>query len=610
MMWPENGNYVPHDILFDPKTAEQAPKIAASPARVWRVLPTSYEDRQMWWLKYSGPAKVNGRQELPAPFGLHPEHELKNYSFLYTLEASQTEGLANNARSLLIRMINGDPKNDRSLLRKLALAKQSPSEEDLDKVIVELYRYWIGREPEADELASKRRFVSQQIKTFGNRDGLIYGLVPVMAHPEVFFRAEFGLPTSEGPSLLPPCELADALHRAIYDRGNNNHFARLAADNKLNGREDVIAALDGKNMQQLSRAETVHRFLEEYFIYPHSYHVFKCPEDIKQQQRENAQLFKGFDSSKDFARDKSVGATRAVIDNILQEDKQVLMQLLTVRTDYMGKSDALLQSDFNRNKQKTEGNIERMEKELAQTGEKKLPDDRRAKVTQELEKQRKQLADLIEQRENPEEIGPDRMGVLTQRSWLVAHSTNTENHAIHRGKWIRERLLGGRIPDVPITVDAALPEDPTKTLRKRMQKTRNDECWKCHRLMDPLGLPFEQYDHFGSYRETELDKPVVTTGEITGSGDPRLDGPVASPQDLVQRLANSQRVHQVFVRYAFRFWMGRNETLDDARTIQDAYKAYNESDGSMSALLRSLLASDAFLYRTGAVPKEELSDED
>ena len=101
-------------------------------------------------------------------------------------------------------------------------------------------------------------------------------------------------------------------------------------------------------------------------------------------------------------------------------------------------------------------------------------------------------------------------------------------------------------------------------------------------------------------RETEKDRPVVVSGEIIDSGDRLIDGPVAGPDELVSKLASSERVHQVFVRHAFRFWMGRNETLDDARTLQDAYQAYKESGGSMSALLRSLLTSDAFLYRTGA----------
>jgi len=192
--------------------------------------------------------------------------------------------------------------------------------------------------------------------------------------------------------------------------------------------------------------------------------------------------------------------------------------------------------------------------------------------------------------------------VLNQRSWLVSHSDNAENHPIHRGKWIRERLLGGRVPDVPVTVDAALPEDQSKTLRERMELTRGEQCWQCHRLMDPLGLPFEQYDHFGSLRETEKKRPVVVSGEIIDSGDPALDGPVAGPEELVKKLAGSERVEQVFVRHAFRFWMGRNETLDDARTLQDAHRAYRESGGSMSALLKSLLTSDAFLYRNGAKP--------
>ena len=115
--------------------------------------------------------------------------------------------------------------------------------------------------------------------------------------------------------------------------------------------------------------------------------------------------------------------------------------------------------------------------------------------------------------------------------------------------------------------------------------------------MDPLGLPFEMYNHAGLYRETELEKPVDTTGEIIDSGDPALDGKVTSAIDLIEKLARSRRAEQVFVRYAFRFWMGRNETLNDAPVLQDAYEAYRNNAGSMKALLVSLLSSDAFLYR-------------
>ena len=192
----------------------------------------------------------------------------------------------------------------------------------------------------------------------------------------------------------------------------------------------------------------------------------------------------------------------------------------------------------------------------------------------------------------------ERLGILTHPSWLVSHSDAMDNHAIRRGRWIYERLLGGGIPDVPITVDAMLPDEPHHTLRERMRVTSEEYCWTCHKKMDPLGLPFEMYNHAGLLRTTENDKPVDTSGEIIDSGVPELDGKVADALELIQKLAQSERAEQVFVRHAFRFWMGRNETLNDAPVLQDAHRAYKESGGSMKALITSLLTSDAFLYRS------------
>jgi hypothetical protein len=115
--------------------------------------------------------------------------------------------------------------------------------------------------------------------------------------------------------------------------------------------------------------------------------------------------------------------------------------------------------------------------------------------------------------------------------------------------------------------------------------------------MDPLGLPFEMYNHLGLYRTEEQRKPVDTSGEIIDSGDPALDGPVDNALEMIDKLARSERVQQVFVRHAFRFWLGRNETINDAPVLQDAYHAYCDSGGSMKALIASLVTSDAFLYR-------------
>jgi hypothetical protein len=101
------------------------------------------------------------------------------------------------------------------------------------------------------------------------------------------------------------------------------------------------------------------------------------------------------------------------------------------------------------------------------------------------------------------------------------------------------------------------------------------------------------------------DGPLDTTGLVSGTGDPKLDGPVKDPRELVLRLAASDRVRQVFIRHAFRYFLGRNETLADARSLQQADRAYVESGGSFKALVTALLTSESFLYRSSSTPAPE-----
>ena len=132
-----------------------------------------------------------------------------------------------------------------------------------------------------------------------------------------------------------------------------------------------------------------------------------------------------------------------------------------------------------------------------------------------------------------------RAGLLTHPAWLIAHSSNFHTDPIKRGRWIREKLLAGRVPDIPITVDAQVPEDPHKTFRERVEVvTRKSECIKCHRQMNPLGLPFEVFDDFGRYRLQEpleheehiLAKPSKKNGATTYKTCLLYTSP--SPRDL------------------------------------------------------------------------------
>ncbi|MEC7566424.1 MAG: DUF1588 domain-containing protein [Planctomycetota bacterium] len=226
---------------------------------------------------------------------------------------------------------------------------------------------------------------------------------------------------------------------------------------------------------------------------------------------------------------------------------------------------------------------------------------------------------------NQPAVIPNRKGLLTHPAWLIAHSQNLETDPIHRGKWIREKLLAGTIPDVPITVDAVIPPDHHKTLRQRMEiRTGETYCWRCHQQMDPLGFTFEIFDDFGRYRtEEKLEHPanvvkeairgetnefgaslpiyktlpVDPGGELIGTGDDKLDGEVDDAFDLIERLSKSDRVRQSVIRHAFRYFLGRNESLSDSKTLIDADKAYLGSNGSFDEVIVSLLTSDSFIYR-------------
>ncbi|MBT4225780.1 MAG: DUF1588 domain-containing protein, partial [Opitutae bacterium] len=96
---------------------------------------------------------------------------------------------------------------------------------------------------------------------------------------------------------------------------------------------------------------------------------------------------------------------------------------------------------------------------------------------------------------------------------------------------------------------------------ERLELVREEHCWNCHRKFNPLGETFEMFDDWGRYRSqfyfdqkkklvTRRDKefnrmkeadllssrPVDSTGVITGSGDPDVDGEVKDAVEMMQRI--------------------------------------------------------------------------
>jgi hypothetical protein len=616
---PKYGNYVDHQALFSGE--HQGPSF--SRPRIWRISP--YIDGQS------------------SPFSLSQDEGFKDYAHMWSLDKPTMELLLVKARGVVEKQIGpseadlkkqdeiwknqilakrrdlanqlkaaqeslakmpkdegrkkkitqlttqleknkstdfeenrGRPSNKLGGLQKnvfwrIAHGTEMPPEEDLVEAVSRQLQIALRREPTEKDIKTMADRLRESISSFGNETGLQLVMTSILLLPEAIYRMELGLGEElpDGRRRLNAPEIAYAIGYALTDAGPDKEILNDLKAGKLKDTEIIRSHVERIYDQAIlgtekrkGKAERVLRFFKEYFAYGGATDVFKDGTRHPGHHPRPSDL---------------VMDTDLLIEDILKEDKEVLRQLLTTDLAY-------IRHVPTRPGWETIGSYNVSRKQVREeniiSGEKNR------------NRQRYVLR-----------LTGQRAGILTQPSWLTAHSGNFDNDPVKRGKWIYEYLLGGVVPDIPITVDATVPEDHDKTLRQRFEKTNDRYCMRCHGKMNPPGMAFEMFDDVGRYREKELLRdnktlvPVDARGGIAESGVPGLDGDVNNAIELMHKLAKSPHVRQVFVRHAFRYWMGRNETLDDSPTLMAADDAYVKSGGSMKALVASLLASDSFLYR-------------
>lgn len=604
-------------------------------------------------------------KSVPAVLSSARNHGLENYPDFYTVnsaEATQIMGVANDILRYMADgplsiaqpyQITDDPKSiadkmkgdlrglptslvySTKVLRPLTpvhdlMKEDGVTDERLRAAVEYLFESLTFRPPSKMESDAYLDIVKQSVEKLGKKDGAVLGLSSIFLDRDALFRPELadsGKPDQHGRVMLQDWELAMAVNHALRYIRPDEALRHAVVEGRMRSKADVKREVERMLADDSIRKPRVLRFFRDYFDYDLGGYICKDSKalaDTGASNRGQSHYRAMFDAA---------ASTDRLIELILQEDKDVFKQLLTTNKVVATKADRVYFGS-QRTKEEIATSVAAAKKAAAEAAEKEaaeLEAWKKANPGEKPPKQKKKKPANINHSVTEAELsGPpmyarvsrrsfgngsmkpermlatapegERLGILTHPSWLVSHSDAMDNHAIRRGRWVRERLLGGGIPDVPITVDAMLPDEPKNTLRDRMRVTREDYCWTCHEKMDPLGLPFEMYNHAGLYRQTELGKPVDTSGEIIDSGDPTLDGKVANAIELIEKIAESERAEQVFIRHAFRFWMGRNETLNDAPVLQEAHQAYKQSGGSMKAVIVSLLTSDAFLYRTRSEP--------
>jgi hypothetical protein len=189
-----------------------------------------------------------------------------------------------------------------------------------------------------------------------------------------------------------------------------------------------------------------------------------------------------------------------------------------------------------------------------------------------------------------------RVGILSQTSFLMATSHPAFTSPTKRGVWVLEQLLCSPPPPLPdMMIEPLTAPVMGETLRDKLEEHRqNQPCAGCHTLMDPIGLGLENFDAIGAYRTMENGKAVDATGTLDGKS-------FSSVRELSRLLDTDPRLQSCFARQLLTYAVGRSFSSPGGQSTVDAL-VQNVSAAShrgMRDVIEALVQSEAFRTRRG-----------
>ncbi len=395
----------------------------------------------------------------------------------------------------------------------------------------------------ADEVAQMVALYRAAREPYDFPTGVQVVVQALLQSPHFLYRVEFGDPTAAGERVVPLAghEMASRLSYFLWGTMPDETLFAAAAAGELGSREQVGA--QARRMLEDPRARAAVR----------NFHTQWLKLDLVELASKDASIFDGFTPAvKSSLREE----TLAFLDNVIWEGDGSVDTLLTAPYTMMNAT---------------------LAEYYGVTGP---------------------TGDAFER----VELDPSRYsGVLTQAGLMAALAKPNQTSPVLRGKFVREQLLCQILPPPPPDVDVTPPDlDPNLTTRERFaQHSEDPVCAGCHRLMDPIGFGFENFDGAGRFRAEENGVAVDASGEILASDD--ANGTFNGVPGLAQQLAGSDQVRACMSTQWFRFAYGRIETGDDECTMEALSVQFAAGGYDIKALLVALTQTDAFLYRKAVV---------
>ena len=181
-------------------------------------------------------------------------------------------------------------------------------------------------------------------------------------------------------------------------------------------------------------------------------------------------------------------------------------------------------------------------------------------------------------------------GVLTQAGILAGLSNGRESNPVKRGAWLARKIIAEPPDDPPPNVPALPEEASNLTLRQKLERHRNQEgCAKCHKGIDPWGIPFEQFDAGGLFKKNAVDARSTLPDETE----------VADLNELKAYLAED-RIDQVafsFLKHLAIYATGRNLTYNEIEFLKENGIGLKAGDYRMQEMIRFVIRSQLFLEK-------------
>ena len=191
-----------------------------------------------------------------------------------------------------------------------------------------------------------------------------------------------------------------------------------------------------------------------------------------------------------------------------------------------------------------------------------------------------------------------RRGLLGHGSMLAVTSHAERTSPVLRGKWVLENLLGQPVPPPPEDVPqlTAPSQDAPKTLRQQMELHRaTPVCASCHKVMDPIGFAFENFDAVGAWRTREAGGPIDTSGQLADGT--KIDG----VSDLrASILARPELFVSTMTEKLLIYALGRGIEATDRPTLRQIVRDAQRDGYRFSALVFGIVRSTPFQMRVPA----------